>query len=271
MKFAFTTLGCPTWDMDMIINKAVEYGYQGVDFRGYLETLDIYKTEAFTTHLEQTKKHFAEAGLEIPCFSSSIRLFSTSKEEREDFAEELEQYGQLCQHFNTPYVRVFGGSIGDLDREMALEIVAQHAWKLLTIAERYGITLLLETHDDWTDSRTVQAVIERVGNAHLQVLWDVHHPYRTKEEAPEDTVARLGEAIKYTHWKDSYKTQSNDRGYQLCLMGEGDCPFQRMVDQLKRMNYSGYYTLEWEKKWWPNIEEPEIAFKSFPIFMKALQ
>ena len=34
MKLAFTTLGCPDWDLDTIISKAAEFGFDGVDFRG---------------------------------------------------------------------------------------------------------------------------------------------------------------------------------------------------------------------------------------------
>jgi len=34
VKLAFTTLGCPDWDLDTIISKAAEFGFDGVDFRG---------------------------------------------------------------------------------------------------------------------------------------------------------------------------------------------------------------------------------------------
>ena len=35
MKLAFTTLGCPNWDLDTICTRGKEYGYDGVDLRGY--------------------------------------------------------------------------------------------------------------------------------------------------------------------------------------------------------------------------------------------
>ena len=37
MKIAFMTLGCPNWDLDTIITRGREYGFDGVDFRGYLD------------------------------------------------------------------------------------------------------------------------------------------------------------------------------------------------------------------------------------------
>lgn len=49
MKISFTTLGCPNWDLDTICQKGREYGFDGVDFRGYLDSLDITKLPLFTS------------------------------------------------------------------------------------------------------------------------------------------------------------------------------------------------------------------------------
>lgn len=271
MKLAFTTLGCPNWDMDTIISKAVENGYDGVDFRGYLGEMDIYKLPEFSSDIETTKRKFAEADLEIPCFSSSIRLFTTSDSELEHFKEELRQYGRLCQSFNTPYIRVFGGMIGDTARSEAVQMVKDNLDELLPIAEKFEVTLILETHDDWTKCEYVEEVLNLTHSKYVQVLWDVHHPYRTMDEEPEKTWDMLGKRIKYTHWKDSYPKEATARGYQLCLMGDGDIPLQRIFNLLDKKGYEGYYTLEWEKVWCPEIEEPEVAIPQYVQYMHQLR
>lgn len=271
MKLAFTTLGCPNWNMETIIEQAVKNGYHGVDFRGYLGEMEIYQLPEFSTNLNKTKKQFEEAGLEIPCFSSSVRLFTNTSEEVEKFLNELEEYGKLCQAFSTPYVRVFGGHIGNTERTEALQIVKENLEKYLSIAEKYDIILLLETHDSWTDCQTVRTVLEVAESERLQVLWDVHHPYRNAGEAPEKTWNILGDRIRYTHWKDSYLKEGTNRGYQLCLMGEGDIPLQEIMQLLVANGYDGYYTLEWEKLWAPEIEEPEVAIPQYADFMRQLK
>ncbi|MCJ7839843.1 sugar phosphate isomerase/epimerase [Lederbergia sp. NSJ-179] len=271
MKLAFTTLGCPNWDMDTIISKAVENGYDGVDFRGYLGEMDIYKLPEFSSDIETTKRKFAEADLEIPCFSSSIRLFTTSNSELEHFKEELRQYGHLCQSFDTPYIRVFGGKIGDTPRSEAIQMVKDNLDQLLPIAEKFEVTLIVETHDDWTKCEHVEEVLNLTHSKYVQVLWDVHHPYRTMDEEPEKTWDMLGKRIKYTHWKDSYPKEATARGYQLCLMGDGDIPLKRIFDLLDKKGYEGYYTLEWEKVWCPEIEEPEIAIPQYVQYMHQLR
>ena len=51
------------------------------------------------------------------------------------------------------------------------------------------------------------------------------------------------------------------------LLGTGDVPVKEQVKVLVKAGYKGYYCLEWEKKWHPEIEEPEVAF---PQYAKAM-
>ncbi|WP_186578228.1 sugar phosphate isomerase/epimerase family protein [Aquibacillus kalidii] len=270
LKLAFTTLGCPNWDLNTIIKNAVKNGYQGVDFRGYLGEFDIYKLPVFTTKLEETKQLFKDACLEIPCFSSSVSLITKSEQQLKKSLDELEAYGYLCNQFGASYIRVFGGMIGDMTKQDALRIAIDNVEQMLVIAEKYNVTLLLETHDDFIDSQSIKHLLTKVESPRLQILWDVHHPYRLVGELPEETWNTLGDRIKYTHWKDSYLRDDHPRGYQLCLLGSGDIPLKESYNQLIENGYSGYFTLEWEKIWCPEIEEPEVAFEQFAKFMRTL-
>ena len=56
MKISFMTLGCPNWDLDTICRRGREYGFDGVDFRGYLDEIDITKLPLFTTQAAETRK-----------------------------------------------------------------------------------------------------------------------------------------------------------------------------------------------------------------------
>ena len=86
MKLSFTTLGCPDWDLDTICAKGSEYGYDGVDFRGLQETMDVTQLPAFTSDIAETRAKLQDAGLEVSGISSSIRVCVPEK--LEDHLEE---------------------------------------------------------------------------------------------------------------------------------------------------------------------------------------
>jgi sugar phosphate isomerase/epimerase len=270
MKLAFTTLGCPNWDMDTIISRAVEYGFDGVDFRGYLGELKIYELPEFTSGIEDTARRFADAGLQISCLSSSARVFSKTPEGLSASIEEVESYAEICERAGTPFIRIFGGAIGDTPRAEAIDTAAANLTRLVTIGREHGVQLLVETHDDWLSCSHLEALMEKVDSSSAGILWDTHHPYRTIGESPAETWAALGKWIRNTHWKDSYVERDSKRGYQLCLVGDGDIPLEDIFACLERNGYDGYLTLEWEKKWCPEIEEPEVAFPGYVQRMREL-
>lgn len=278
MKLSFTTLGCPRWDLETIVAKAVEYGFNGVDFRGLGDTMNVYETAPFTSGLAETRSRFEAAGLAVTCFSSSITL--VSKERAEANREELERYAELCVRFGTKYIRAFGGKIKGADgdaglaesaRAEALEIAAEQIKTMEPILRQAGVRLLVETHDDWTRCEDVLALLQGTSPDTVGVLWDVHHPYRTVGEEPEHTWRTLGDRIAYTHWKDSLPDAQDRSKFTYRFMGEGDLPFKRIDAVLHAGGYDGWYTLEWEKRWHPDLAEPELAFPQYVRFMRELE
>jgi len=38
---------------------------------------------------------------------------------------------------------------------------------------------------------------------------------------------------------------------------------RRQIEALVKIGYRGYYSFEWEKRWHPDIAEPEVAIAQF--------
>ena len=268
MKLAFTTLGCPGWGLDRIISQAISLGFDGVDFRGLGLEMQVYQMAEFSTAARQTAARFHDAGLEVPCFSSSARAFNATPEARQASLDEVRVYAPLCEVFGSRYIRVFGGSIGETSPTQAIESAAADLKTMHTIAGEHGVRILVETHDDWIDSELLRRLFGELDGDLAGILWDVHHPYRINGEPPALTWLNLGRFVEYTHWKDSKLDASRKEGYQLTHFGQGDLPLGEMISLLKNGAYQGYLTLEWEKRWHPDLAEPEEAF---PIFIEKMR
>ena len=80
------------------------------------------------------------------------------------------------------------------------------------------------------------------------------------KETPKEVFATLHQYIKHLHLKDASLVNGK---HAYCLIGQGVAPLTEAMDSLKEANYKGYYSFEWEKKWHPEIQEPDIAFPHF--------
>ncbi|MGE5126925.1 MAG: hypothetical protein ACM3PV_11585, partial [Betaproteobacteria bacterium] len=73
--------------------------------------------------------------------------------------------------------------------------------------------------------------------------------------------------IRHTHLKDSKATGPKPEDRRYVLLGTGEVPVKEQVRVLAGAGYKGYYCFEWEKKWHPEIEEPEVAFPQYAKVM----
>jgi sugar phosphate isomerase/epimerase len=144
---------------------------------------------------------------------------------------------------------VFGGAAGELDD------IARRLETELRRAEASGLTIALETHDSFASAVLVGELLQRVGSSSFAAIWDVHHPCRVGE-SPEEVLRALGGRIYLVHVKDARR---RDDEWELVGLGDGDVPVRESLAALRATGYDGWLTVEWEKRWHPELAEPEVA------------
>ncbi len=264
MKLAFSTLGCPDWSLDEVIAATRQYGYDGVELR--LLDGEIITPELSQSERERVRAAFAEAGLPICCLDSSIRVATGA--DPEGVAAELRAFLDLAAALDAPMIRVFGGDWPDgATEEQVFAATAALLNSVAPDAERLGVAIVLETHDTLASSRTVAEILRRVPSRSVGALWDTHHPYRMGE-SPDQVIDALGEHILHFHVKDARRNEAARTGWDLLLLGEGEVPVRDSLTTLLRRGYTGWVAVEWEKKWHPHIEAPEIALPQHATLLR---
>jgi len=159
------------------------------------------------------------------------------------------------------YVRMFGDKFPEGEpREGVMKRVIDGFRDMAAYAKPAGVTVLIESHGDFTRSADLENILTSVASPQFALLWDAHHSFVAAGEQPADTFAKIGTWARHTHLKDS-KPAGADRRY--VLVGAGDVPVKEQVRVLAAAGYKGLYSFEWEKKWHPEIEEPEVAFPHY--------
>jgi sugar phosphate isomerase/epimerase len=260
---AFSTLGCPGWSWKTIIESADRMGYAALELRGIAGEMDLPKVpELSGTRLAQTKKDLAALGLVVSDLGASSRMHEKDPATREAQFDEGRRFIDLAHAMDVKYVRMFGDKIPEGEpKEEVLKRVVAGFQQMADYAKPAGVTVLIESHGDFTHSADVVDILTRVSSPQFALLWDAHHSFVAGgEKSPAETYAKLGQWARHTHLKDS-KPEGADRRY--VLVGTGEVPVKEQVKVLAAHDYKGFYCFEWEKKWHPEIEEPEIAFPQY--------
>jgi sugar phosphate isomerase/epimerase len=254
MKLSFSTLGCPGWNLEKIASKAVEYGFDGVELRiGGKQHIDPSMSVG---ERKAVRKLFEDCNIEICSISGYSHFCSDNEKELNQNMDLLLSNIELAHDLGAPYVRTF---IGQYPETMTEDKASEIAAKYLNIcgekAIKKGVKVLIETHDAFGTARQVGKILSIIRNEGVAVLWDIHHTC-SGGETPEQTYAILGKLIKHIHMKDA-------QGDAVCMMGMGNLPIREIIDLLNDKGYKGYLSLEWEKMWIKELEEPEIAFPQY--------
>lgn len=266
MKLAFSTLGCPGWPFEEIFSTAKDLGLDGIEIRGIGSEMFAPQAKPFLPeNIDATLQRFHKAGMQIPMLTSGAVL--GNKASAADAVAEAKSYSNLAQRLGTKYVRVMITAVPQPTDDADMETARLAYEELCTYGEERGVTPLIETNGPLASSVAMKAFIEGIQSQNKGVLWDIHHPYRFFGESPAQTFANIGPWVRYTHVKDSVMA---DGAVVYRMMGYGDVP---IFDTLKILNdngYDGFVTLEWVKRWCPDLQEPGIVFSHFASYMNFL-
>lgn len=264
----FSTLGCPTWSWRRVLDEAVRLGYAGIELRGLEGEMDLTKRPEFgAVRIAETRRELAERALVVSDLGASTRLHEPDPRLRQAQLEEARRFVDLAHRLGAPWVRVFPDrTVAGEPRAATISRIGDGLAALAGFARGSGVGLLVESHGDFTDGESLVAIMKAAGDAAgAGLLWDTHHTVVSGRERPADTWAAIRPYVHHTHIKDSVR---NGDEVTYVLTGEGDVGVREIVRVLVEGGYPGLYGFEWEKRWHPDIADPEVAF---PHYVRVMQ
>ena len=268
MKLAFSTLGCPNWNLAQIIEVARRLGYDGVELRAVGGSLDLLSLPEFNAKgIAKTKGYFEDHGIEICCVDTSCTFHSLDEEERLAQVEQALAHAELAAELRSPLIRVFPDKIQPgAKREETRDYIAE---SLREIAQRMpaGVQVALETHGDYARSEAAAEIVTLADHPKVKLIWDVANSL-----AAGDSIAHAARTVEpylaHIHLRDARPTTDSEHWLPV-LAGRGNVSFADTLAAVE--NYDGYVSFEWEKYWHPEIEEPDVALPDFIDAIRKLQ
>ena len=126
-----------------------------------------------------------------------------------------------------------------------------------------GVEVWLETHGDFATGAATRSLLEEAGSEGLGAVWDPANAFSEFGEEPEAGAVALGPFLRHVHLKDVRRPPDGKIPWPPALPGRGDFPAARVLEWLTAAGGDRWVSFEWEKRWHPEIEEPEVALPHF--------
>ena len=267
MKLAFSTLGCPEWELADVVAAASGGGFDGIELRALAGSLDLLSQPEFAaSQLPLTCAYLKDEGIEICCVDTSCTFHSPDASERANQVGIALAHAELAARLDAPLIRVFPDKIQPgAQREKTRDWIAEC---LRAIAERMpdDVDVALETHGDFARAEAAAEIAMLANHPKVKLIWDV-----ANSVAAGDTIGQAARVVKpylaHIHLRDAKPVVESEHWLPV-LAGHGRVSFAETLAAMKKLNYHGYVCFEWEKYWRPEIEEPEVAL---PDFVNAIR
>ena len=254
MKLCFSTLGCTERSLDEVLTLAQSFSVDALELRGLCGEVDIRKmAELLPENRQATKAIFAKYGVTPLVLGTSCKFHDESK--LDNFLEEGFYAIDVAQEIGFRAIRVFGNNIKGDEGECLLRIAGGIS-KLCQYASDKNVDVLLETHGDINNAERLGAVADICRKyPNFGFIWDICHTRQTYADNWRDFCDNYSSLIRHVHLKDVSDNK-------LVLPSEGDLPLRAMAEYLEKRGYDGYFSLEWEKKWHPELPVIEDALNA---------
>ncbi len=262
-KLSFSTLGCPDWSFDKIIEVASKNGYKAIEIRGIQRQMDLPLCAEFAnqTAINTTNQKIKDKNLQIIDLGSSANLHFMDSKKRQENMDHAKRFIDLAHKINCPFVRVFPNDLPkEQDKNKTIDLIISNLIELGEYARGSNVKVLLESHGKVIYKDVLLKIMEATSKNNVGLIWDIWNMWSVTKEPPTEVYALLKKYIYHTHIKDGIFENEKPK---YVLLGKGISPLKEAISLLKQGGYKGYYSLEWEKMWHPEIEEPEIAIPQY--------
>jgi sugar phosphate isomerase/epimerase len=258
MRLAFSTLACPDWSLDRMIEAAVRYGYGGIELR--VVDGELVSPAMSDARRRRTKRAIADAAVALCCVDTSFEIANPDASMDEAFA-----YVALAAELGGPMIRLFGGAP---EGEPRGATVGRTLDRLTALAERgrsLGVTIAVETHDSFASGEILADVLSNAPQD-VGVIWDTLNPM-VAGEPTDRTFAAIADRVVHVHIKDGAVPPDLEENR---LLGDGYVPVGPIVRMLAARGYEGWLSVEWEKLWQPQIPGADVALPQYADGIRAL-
>lgn len=252
MNLCFSTLGCTERNLPDVLSLCEKYRIKYLEIRGISGELDCRKIREFSSeNIKNTLDIFKKLHIEPLIIGTSCSFHKA--ENYENAVDEGKASIAIASKLGAGAIRIFGDCLTSDSPQRIIKGI--HT--LCEFAHNTNVSVLLEVHGDFNTAENLSPLLKEFRNeSHFGLIWDVEHTNKTYGDNWLEFYSVALPFIRHVHIKDADRSG-------LVQIGEGIIPLRSIIRQMISDGYNGAFSLEWEKKWHPELPPIETALERF--------
>ncbi len=271
MKIVGHTMGTPDSTVLEAIDLSASLGLHGVE----IICADDYRCGVnlapSSSELKCIKQRVEDAGLVVAGLVPYAKdMNHPDAGAREQAVADLKRVVDIAVALECGAIRVFGGhEVPPSVQGTAMGWLAESLREAGEYAQAAGVQLNIENHMDTmaTSAEMTMAIVRAVDLPNVGVLYDQANLAFMNSEVFEMAIALQGPRIQHVHVKDFYW-----RGTEriAAVLGQGIMPWEMIIASLDDLGYDGFYSLEYERRWFPDqLPPPAVGMRQCLDFLRG--
>ncbi len=238
------------WDLDTIINKCSDLGYEGVELRtthGHGVETGLSKTER-----QNIRKRFEDSSVELVGLGSAFEYHSSTGKELRKNIEGTKEYVKLAQDVGAQGIKVRPNAVSKgVSREKTIEQIGLSLRECGKFARDYGIKISLEVHGRETcHIPYIKQMIDICDNSNVYVCWNSNLTDMDKSGSIKDNFNLVKDRIGTVHITELWT----------------EYPYKALFSLLKNIEYKSFCLAEI-----PENPDPDRILRYYKKLFNYLQ
>lgn len=271
MGILLHTMATPELDPPAAFELAARLGFDGIELilqTGYQCGLPETASERDAHLLGVTA---ADRGVPVEVLSSYEKRFASNDAVTQaQGLDGLRHAIDLASAMGAAGLRVLAGeAVADRDWASALGRLTAALERVSDHARAHGVVLLIENHMDTMATTAVRTaeICRTVNRDNVGILFDPANLATLGAEDFHEALRLQAGFIRHVHVKDAVTGKDGRR--QSVVPGEGQDPWPELLHVLQRGGYAGHYSLEYERRWLPDLPAAEVALPRAKSFIEC--
>lgn len=257
LRSAFSTVACPDWTLERVVQTCVDVGFAGVELRSFGSGSTHLACDPALTHAEKVRRLFHDAGVEIAGVASGCRFDAVIHppvighvlDRSMASVHEGRHLVDVAMGVGAEYLRVYAFDQPRGERRVrTLKRICERLALVVDHANKRGVRIVLENGGAFSRAEDLAEIIARVNSPLLGACYDLSAAVAAGDD-PVEGVHILGPRL----WAGRVKDKVGDG--QPCLPGDGELPCEAFVRAMARNRWTAnaWVVFSWDRMWLPDL------------------